>query len=405
MVSAAYHRPLYHSTEKLFIKEDDILETRLKSKALDEFAQATGTIVNADVQKWKDNGGKVLGSFCAAMPSELVTAAGMLPFRLRATGSTGTELSDSYFSSINCSFPRHAFNMALRGEYDFIDGLVLFNSCDHIRRIYDHWIRQLDTPLVKILSLPKKSGAQQVEFFRGELALLKEDIETKFGVEITDDKLREAIKLHNESRRLMRQLYELRKSENPPITGAETMAVTVASTAMPPERFNQLLSELLDDLSKAEGNADYRARFMVLGGELDNPDFLQIIEDLGGLVVADALCFGSRILWRDVDESIDDPLTAIAQYQVNERPSCARVFTEYEKRSEYVHNMLNDYKADGAIFARLTFCEVWGFEQYSMVNDFKEWDIPLLCIDHEYTLSGVGQLKTRVQAFLETMGK
>ena len=98
-------------------------------------------------------------------------------------------------------------------------------------------------------------------------------------------------------------------------------------------------------------------------------------------------------------------ITALAQYQVNERPSCARMFTEYEKRSEYVHNMIKDFKADGAIFARLTFCEVWGFEQYSMVNDFKEWDVPLLCIDHEYTLSGVGQLKTRVQAFLETMGK
>ncbi len=381
------------------------METKLKSQALDEFIQVASTIDNPEIQKWKDNGGKIMGYFCSSMPSELVTAAGMLPFRLRAIGSTGTELSDSYFSSINCTFPRHAFNMALKGEYDFVDGVVIFNSCDHIRRIYDHWIRQLDTPFVKILSLPKKSGAGQVEWFRSELAILREDMETQFGVKITDDKLKEAIKLYNETRRLLRELYELRKSDNPPITGAQSLAVTVASTAMPPEKYNQLLKELLDDVKRAEGNTDYRARLMILGGELDNPEFLQVIEDLGALVVADSLCFGSRLLWKDVDESIDDPLTALAQYQVNERPSCARMFTEYEKRSEYVRNMLNDYKADGAIFARLTFCEVWGFEQYSMVNDFKEWDIPLLCIDHEYTLSGVGQLRTRVQAFLETMGK
>jgi len=377
----------------------------LKSKALDEFIQVTETIVNPDVQKWKDDGGRVLGYFCSAMPVELATAAGMLPFRIRGTGSTGTELSDSYLSSINCTFPRHVFNMALKGEYDFLDGLVIFNSCDHIRRVYDHWIRQLNTPLVKILSLPKKSGPQQVEWFRSELAILKEDMETQFGVGITDDKLREAIRLHNESRRLMRGLYEMRKSENPPITGAEVLAVTVASTAMPAQRFNQLLSELLDDLGNAEGNADYRARLMILGGELDNPEFLKIIEDLGGLVVADSLCFGSRLLWRDVDGGVGDPLTALAQYQVNERPSCARMFTEYEKRSEYVHNMIRDFKADGAIFARLTFCEIWGFEQYSMTNDFKEWNLPLLCIDHEYKLSGVGQLRTRAQAFLEMMGK
>ncbi len=381
------------------------METKLKSKALDELTQVTGSISNPEIQKWKDNGGKIMGYFCSAMPGEMITAAGLLPFRIRATGSTGTELSDSFFSSINCSFPRHAFNMALNGKYDFIDGLIIFNSCDHIRRIYDHWIRQLETPFVKILSLPKKAENTQVEWFRDELRILRDDMETHFGVRITDEKMWEAIRLYNDTRRLLRELYELRKSDRPPITGAQTLAVTVAGTAMPPGRYNRLLKDLLDDIKGSEGNNDYRERLMILGGELDNPEFLRVIEDQGALVVTDSLCFGSRMLWRNVDEDADDPLTALARYQVAERPSCARVFTEYEKRSEYVHNMLRDFKADGAIFARLTFCEVWGFEQYSMSNDFKEWDIPLLCIDHEYTLSGVGQLRTRVQAFLETMGR
>lgn len=381
------------------------METKLKSKALDELAQVTATISNPDLQKWKENGGRVLGYFCSAMPTEMVTAAGFFPFRLRATGSTGTELSDSYFSSLNCSFPRHAFNMALKGEYDFIDGLVLFNSCDHIRRIYDHWIRQIETPFVKILSLPKKAETPQVEWFREELSILRDDMQDQFGVQITDDKLRESIKLHNETRGLLRKLYELRKADNPPITGAQTLAITVASTAMPVERCNQLLRELLDDVNNAEGTTGHRARLMVMGGELDNPEFMKVVEEQGGLVVADSLCFGSRLLWKDVDENVSDPLTALAQYYVADRPSCARMFTEYENRAEYVKNMIKEFNVDGVIFERLMFCEMWGFEQFSMTNDMKEWDIPMLCLDREYTLGGVGQLKTRVQAFLETMGK
>ena len=385
-------------------KEGIVSEAKTKSKALQVLTEAAETIVNPEVKKWKDKGGKVVGYFCSAMPVEMITAAGFLPFRVRATGSTGTELSDACFGSINCSFPRHAFNMALKGEYDFLDGLVIFNSCDHIRRVYDHWIRQIKTPFVKILSLPRKDEPAQVEWFRSELSILRERMQEHFGVEITDDKLRKAIALHNKSRRSQRALYDLRKKDKPPITGAEMLAVTVAGTAMPPELFNLLLGELLHDVSKRSGHSDYRARLMLIGGELDNPEYVKVIENQGGLVVIDALCFGSRTLWKDVDEDIADPLTALAQYYIVDRPSCARMYTKYEKRVDYIRNMLKDFKVDGVIFERLTFCETWGFEQYSLVNDFKEWKIPLLCVDREYTLSGVGQLKTRVQAFLETLG-
>ncbi len=380
------------------------MQTNVRSTALQAFSEAAQTIVSPEVQKWKNQGGKIMGYFCAAMPVEMITAAGFLPFRVRATGSTGTELSDAYFGNINCSFPRHAFNMALRGEYDFLDGVVIFNSCDHIRRIYDHWIRQMKTPFVKILSLPRKDGPAQVEWFRDELAILREHMQEHFRVEITYDKLREAIALHNASRHRQRDLYELRKTDRPPITGTEMLAVTVAGTAMPPIRYNQLLGELLEDVGKASGHSDYRARLMIVGGELDNPEFIRVIEGQGGLVVTDALCFGSRLIWRDVDQSVSDPLTALAQYYVADRPSCARMYTRYEQRVEYIKKMIRDFNVDGVVYVRLTFCELWGFEQYSLVNDFKQSNIPLLCMDREYNLTGVGQLRTRIQAFLETLG-
>jgi benzoyl-CoA reductase/2-hydroxyglutaryl-CoA dehydratase subunit BcrC/BadD/HgdB len=182
------------------------------------------------------------------------------------------------------------------------------------------------------------------------------------------------------------------------------LAVTVAGTTMPPSRYNQLLGELLKDVGKASGHSGYRARLMIVGGELDNPEYVRVIEGQGGLVVTDALCFGSRMIWRDVDQSISDPLTALAQYYVADRPPCARMYTKYDQRVEYIKNMIRDFNVNGVIFVRLTFCELWGFEQYSLTNDFKQLNIPLLCMDREYTLSGVGQLRTRVQAFLETLG-
>ena len=381
------------------------MDTQIKSRAFQTLSEAAETIVNPAIQSWKDRGGKVVGYFCSAFPDEFVTAAGLLPFRIRATGSKGTDLSDSFFSSVNCSFPRHVFNMALSGQYDFLDGLAMFNSCDNIRRVYDHWIRQMDTPFVHIMSLPRKAEPAQVEWFRDELANLRDLMQQHFGVEITDDRLWEAIKLHNQARSLLRKLYDLRKAENPPITGAEALAVTVAGTAMPKQNFVALLRELLDDLARADGADKYRARLMILGSILDDPAYIKVIEDQGGLIVTDSLCFGSRLFWKDVQEGTGDPLNALAQYYVADRPSCPRVFGLYEKRIDYVTNMVRDFSVDGVILERLAFCDLWGFEQFSIFNDFKESGIPLLMLDREYTLGAVGQLRTRVQAFLETMGR
>lgn len=376
---------------------------RIESKAFHELSEAAKTLANPAIKEWKEQGGKVLGYFCSSMSEEIMTAAGLLPFRMRATGSADTELSDAYLSSINCSFTRHCLNAALSGELDFLDGLIVPNSCDNVRRIYDHWIRQMKTPFVQMISLPRKAGEAQVGWFRDELTNLRKSMQEHFGVEVTDARLEEAIRLQNETRRLQRKLYDLRKSRTPPINGAETLAVTVAGTAMPKVRYNQLLTELLEDLGEHEGHTTYRARLMVMGGELDDPGYLEVIEDQGCLVVTDSLCFGSRMLWKDVEEGTGDPMTALARFYVAERPSCPRVFGEYEQRAAFVREMIRDFQVDGVILERLAFCDLWGFEQFTIKNDFQDLGVPLMMLDREYTLSGVGQLKTRVQAFLETI--
>ncbi len=380
------------------------METKVKSKALQEFQVATETIVNPELKKWIDQGGKVMGYFCSYGPEEVITAAGVLPIRMRATGSTSTELADAYLSSINCSFCRHCFNMGLQGECDFLEGVVWLNNCDHVRRIYDNWIRKVNTPLTHMMSLPKMTTEVQVEWFREELTILKEALEKHLGITVTDEKLREAIKLHNETRRLLRQLYELRKKDNPPITGAETLSVVVASTAMPREQFNQMLKELLEELSDAEGIKDYRARLMIVGSILDDPAYIKVIEEQGGLVVTDSLCFGSRIIWNEVDEGANDPLAAMARYYIQDKPACPRMFDTQQKRSKFISDMIKEFKVDGVIGERMIFCDLWTVENYMLNIDMKEEGVPFLKLDREYLLAGVvGQLRTRAQAFLESI--
>ncbi len=381
------------------------MNTGIKCEAFHKLTNVAETLSNPWIEEWKKEGRQVVGYFCSSFPEELIAAAGLLPFRMRATGGQGTELSDSHFSSINCSFPRYAFNLALKGAFDFLDGVVVFNSCDNIRRIYDHWKRQLDTTFVEFVHLPKKADPAQVEWFYSELQLFKDRMETHFDTRVNDDDLNEAIKLYNETRQLQRKLYDFRKEDNPPITGAQMLAITVAGTAMPKNKYNKLLKEILDEIKQQPGIEDHRARLMVMGGELENPEFMKIIEEQGGLVVTDSLCFGSRMLWKDIEENSKDPLMALARYYVADRPSCPRVYGKYPERSDFIQEMIKTFRVDGVIFERLMFCDVWGFEQFSVVNDFNDWEIPLLVLDREYTISGVGQLRTRVQAFLETMGR
>ncbi len=367
------------------------------------FAEATRSLGNPEIDAWKAQGGKVVGFFCSMVPDELFTAAGILPFRMRGTGSTSTELADAYFTPINCTFPRHAFNQALLGEYDFLDGMVCINSCDHVRRVYDNWIQALDTPFVHVMSLPHKVDDPQVGWYHDDIAVLKEKIEGQFGVEITGDRLDEAIRLHNRIRALQKELYQMRRAERPPITGVQALEVMVAGTALPRERYLELLEEVVEEARTAPGVDGYRARLMIVGGELDDPEYVRIIEEQGGLVVTDSTCFGSRLMWEAIDEEDPDPVRSLARYYIQERPSCPRMCGDQPRRLAYVRDLVNEFRVDGVIAERLMFCDQWLVEHYMTGNDLKADGIPFLALDREYILSGTGQLRTRVQAFLEAI--
>jgi benzoyl-CoA reductase/2-hydroxyglutaryl-CoA dehydratase subunit BcrC/BadD/HgdB len=373
----------------------------LNSEALRELEAAAGsTPVNPALREWQREGGKVIGCMYHFIPEEVITAAGLLPIRLRATASTGTELSESCFTQVNCSLVRHFFDSSLRGEFDFLDGVVTVNNCDHIRRLYDNWRRRIRTPYAHFLSFPKKSGTEQVEAYRSEISGFRKSLEESFHVAITDERLGSAIRLHNETRRLQRQLYALRRSAAPPVTGAEALAVMVAGTAMPRERYNGLLSRLLEDCRNAGGHAGHTVRVMVVGGEIDDPRFIAAIESQGCLVVTDSLGYGSRSCMEEVDTA-GDPVTALARYHVMERPADPRLFGTTFARNDYVTKMAREFRVDGVVSVRLPQCDHWGFEQVNLARHLRKNRLPHLGLEVEYILGGVGQLKTRVQAFLE----
>lgn len=376
-----------------------------KMEVLQELGQASETILNPAIKSWKEQGGKVMGLLCSYIPEEIIFAAGLLPIRMRAPGSYDTARGDDYLCDNNCSFARHCLSVALEGGYDFLDGVAIYDSCDHIRRLYDVWQRKLSTPFQHYLNIPHKCDEVQIEWYRGELAIFKEKLEKHFSVEISDVRLWEAIKIHNETRDLQRQLYALRMRESPPITGGEALSIIIASTAMPKDKYNKLLKRLLDTVGDQDGHSDYKARLMIVGGSLDDPAYLKVIEGLGGLVVTDLLCFGSRAFWYSVDETARDPLEALARYNLYNRVPCARMVGQYPRILSFIKDMVKTFKVDGVVFELMKFCDVWGAVSKLLRRDMREAGIPFLVLEREYMMSGVGQLKTRVQAFLETIGR
>ena len=117
---------------------------------------------------------------------------------------------------------------------------------------------------------------------------------------------------------------------------------------------------------------------MIVGGELDDPEYIEIIEEQGGLVVTDSTCFGSRLMWRPVDEAEKDPIRALARYYVADRPSCPRMYGDQPKRISYTREMIKEFRVDGVIGERLLFCDQWVIEHYMTTQDLKKDDIPFL---------------------------
>lgn len=376
-----------------------------ESKALKELEKVSGTLLNSYIEEWKTQGKKVLGFNCSYFPEEIVHAAGLLPFRIRGTGCTETALADSYLARANCSFARACLEHLLQGRYDFLDSAVFVYSCDHMCTAHNSWKALGKLPLIEnIISVPHTITEYGRKWYREEIANIKERIEDHFDLTITDDGLKEAIIACNETQRLQKTLYEFRERTSPPITGSQSLSVLVADSSMPKHEYNQLLRALLEELEVSEGVSGYEHRLLVSGSVIDNPDMLKIIEDSGGLVVSDTLCFGARKSFREPISEEGDPLDAIAD-RYYRQVLCPRMFDSYPQRFEFAMEIAKQANVDGVILQSIRNCDIHGIDNVMLERDFEKRGIPVLVMEREYdALADAGRLKTRVQAFLERIG-
>lgn len=366
---------------------------------IEELGEISSDLLNQAVKVWREQGKKVIGFMCSYVPEEIIYAAGILPYRVRATGCIRSTRSDALMSSFSCSFARSCLEFALDGTYDFLDGLVALDSCAQIERLYDNWRFKAGLPFMYLLNLPHKNSDAAIAWYRGEIEALKQSMEKSFGVTVTDENLVSAIKTYNETRILLRELYELRKSENPPITGFQSQSLVLAAMSMPREQYNGLLRASLEEIGSREPTRNSRARLMVIGSALDDPAFIKIIEDQGGLVVTDALCFGSRYFWEPVAEE-EDPLLSLSRSYLS-RPKCPRMMNQHVSLFEFIVDMVQRFKVDGIIFQKMQFCNLWGGESLFLEKRLKELKIPFLSIEREHIVTNAAQIATRVEAFIE----
>lgn len=369
-----------------------------------DFRRFAGPMENELVRDWKAGGGRVIGYFCCHAPEELLWAAGILPLRMRGTGSTETSDSDRYLGAVNCGFVRHTLDRLLKGELDLLDGVIVTNSCDHIRRLSDVCADTGAVPFCETLDLPHVDTPESRARLAGQLRSLRARLESVFGIRVADEKITDAVRLHNRTRELLSRASNLRREDPPRITGSEVLAMSVAAASVPKDKFNPLLEERLAALENGAGAPGNRGpRLMVVGGMLDDPAYLEVFESMGAHIVADRLCCGSKTFTGRTSEE-GDPIDAIARRMLEEMP-CPRMVSEYPQRLASIADAIAECRVDGVVCERLKFCDLWGGEVSMLRQSFRdELRVPLLVLERDYLAAGMGQLRTRAQAFLETLG-
>ncbi len=367
-----------------------------------EFVKTASMLKNAYIDQWKKENRKVVGYYCSYLPEEIIHALGMLPFRIRGTTCKDTVLADAIVSRFNCSFMKATLNLTLDKQYDFLDGMVCSNSCDHIRRMIDIW-KAKELPRKEFpyffLSIPHVLTEEGLEWIKTEFKSFKEGLEKVFNSKLTDESLKNSIDVYNTNRQLLRDIYQLRSGKDPKITGTDFTKLMIANTSAPKEKCNEELTKIKGIVKERESLKDYRARLMLVGSYVDNPNFIKIFEEVGGLIVTDSLCYGTRYFWDQIEPSANPLLDVVRRYY--HKVSCPRMMDSHPARLDFIKEQVKNAKVDGVILQRIEFCDLHGADNMLFSHDLEALDIPVLNIDREYLMSDVARFKTRVEAFIE----
>jgi len=352
--------------------------------------------------EWKEKNpdGKILGYMCSYIPEEIFYAAGVLPVRVLGSHEP-QNVTEPHIFGMYCPHSRDVLAQGLQGRYEYLDAVGTAYPCMHMTQAFDAWTLHV-TPQYFFVDMPNRvQSSHALRFYAGVLSDLKKRVEKWLGKEISDEELREAIEIYNENRRLLRQLYDLRKDKEVPITGLESMHVTVANLFMDKKDSNRMLKELIEkELPGRKVKPADVTRLMILGSENDDMKFIEMVESFDAVIVVDDHCTGSRYFWNPV-EIEGDLIESLAQRYV-ERPPCPQ--RDYPERVRKTHlvNLAKGWSVEGVIALQQKFCDPHELDKVAVLGFFKEADIPTLYLELDVTVP-VGQFKIRVEAFLERL--
>jgi benzoyl-CoA reductase/2-hydroxyglutaryl-CoA dehydratase subunit BcrC/BadD/HgdB len=353
-------------------------------------------------RSWQEQGKKVIGVLDVLVPEEIIYAAGMLPWRIHGTWKEDVSLASMYRLPQTCCFLTHILQSVLEGELDFLDGMAGSNRDEDFLHLRDYWLLLAKTPFIRILDVPIIEKEAACRRFGGKIRELTAALAEFGNVEVDDDSLRKAIAVYDKSRALLRQAYELRKKEIPPLTGGEYLGLTMAAAVMPRDEFNKSLEELLPYLEKRQPAVGRtRPRVLLSSDLLDNPGYIDMVEGVGCLVAMDDMDTGSRYFWEKVGDVGEDPAYTLAKRYLKNR--LARM-VDWESQAELLVGWVKEFKIDGVLDLPDMYDYPREFRRRYIEGKLKEAGIPWVSFERDYHLANAGQLKTRIGAFLEMLG-
>lgn len=273
----------------------------------------------------KLSGSKIIGYLCCFPPIELMTAIDLVPYRITGSAQEQITQGDAYLETLMCPYIRSCFDLAVKGKYDFLGGLVVPHSCDSVHRIYDIWRYYSNPAYSHFIDVPHMCHRGSIEFFKRELERFKQSLERYAKKDISTENLVQAINLHNENRALLRELYQFRQHNPPLLSGVEATQILIAGMSLPAKEYNELLESIIPEIAaRKEIPREKKPRILIYGSEIDDTGFIELIEQCGADIVMDDLCTGTRQFWHDVEPG-DDPLEALAIHYLMKIP-CPRTY-------------------------------------------------------------------------------
>ncbi|MBM4236021.1 MAG: 2-hydroxyacyl-CoA dehydratase [Firmicutes bacterium] len=373
-------------------------------KTLNNSKHRATDLNETEIRRIKAETGKpVIGYLCCFAPPEIISAAGAIPYRLTGLPGDDNSAADAYTEPYGCSYVRNILARATRGEYDFIDGLVISHSCDMVQRLYGIWTYYHPLAYSYLFNVPHQVSSQAQRFYKRELGFFRESLENFTGCAVTPEALTAEISLFNQNRALVRELYVLRKNKQPGISGSEIFSLLMAGGTLPAPAFQVKLNEALSKAKTAGAEKPLKPRVLVWGSIMDDSALFRMIEEAGAEVVADDTCIGFRVWDKDVPHTTDPYDGLTEHYLINFQ--CPRTDRGPGiKRFDYLVERAKEYSADGVIGYVISFCDPHKFDYPDLRDYLKKEGLPMLLIDDNYSFEPAGAIETRLQAFIEMLG-